>query len=108
MSQLEQELIVLRRLFEPWNTAPHGTVIWEPDESDQNAEFKRNLISKASEVIVAGENALACNSFEVPQFGEPEFNAIAELLANDHAQQDFYELAVACHRVVKSLVRIAA
>ena len=108
MTHLEQEMTVLRRLFEPWNTSPSGIVIWEPEASDPNAKFKRDVIGKASEVITAGDSALAGASFNVPQFGEPEFDSIQESLANDHEQSAFYELAVACDRVVQSLARVAA
>lgn len=108
MVQLEHEVIALRRLFEPWNTSPHGTVIWEPEESDPNAQLKRYMIEKAREVIAAGDNALAGTDFKVPQFGESEFTAIEESLANDHQQKAFYELAVACDRVVRSLGQGAA
>lgn len=108
MNQLEQDMTVLRRFFEPWNTAPSGTVIWEPEASDPNAQFKRNMIQKASDVIAAGDNALTGASFTMPGYGESEFKAIEESLVNDHEQQDFYALAVACHRVVQSLGRAAA
>ena len=108
MTQLEQEMTVLRLLFEPWNTAPSGTVIWEPEASDPNAGFKRDMIAKATEVIAAGDNALSGGNFKVPQFGESEFTAIQETLANDHEQRAFYELAIACDRVSKSVQRVAA
>lgn len=108
MTQLDQEMTILRRLFEPWNTAPHGTVIWEPEASDANAQLKRDMISKASKVIAAGENASAGAVSMPPVFGESEFEAIEDSLANDADQQSYYELAVACHRVVQSLERIAS
>ncbi len=108
MSQLEHEMATLRLLFEPWNTVPHGTVIWEPETSDPNAQFKRSIIAKATEVITAGDNALAGTSFTVPQFGESDFTAIQDALATDPEQRDFIELAAACERVVRSLARVAA
>ena len=108
MTQLEREMSTLRRLFEPWNTTPHGTVIWEPEASDPNAEFKRNLIAKATEVIAAGDNALAGANFKVPQFGESDFPTIQDALASDPEQRDFIELAAACESVVSSLGRVAA
>ncbi|KIQ26025.1 hypothetical protein RT95_12520 [Xanthomonas campestris] len=108
MNHLEQEMTLLRRLFEPWNTVPHGTVIWEPEASDPNGAFKREMIGKAGEVIAAGDSALAGASFNVPQFGEPDFDSLEASLANDHEQGAFYELAVACDRVVQSLARVAA
>ena len=78
MNQLEHDMVVLHRLFQPWLTAPHGTAIWEPEESDQNAQFKRDMIAKANEVIAAGDAALAGGRFIVPQFGKAEFDAIEE------------------------------
>ena len=107
MTQLEHNMTVLRRLFEPWNTAPHGPVIWEPEASDANAQFKRGIISKAAKVITAGESALAGASFTMPQFGESEFNAISATLATDHEERAFHELAVACESVVKALGRVS-
>ncbi len=108
MSQLEHEMVVLRLLFEPWNTAPHGTVIWEPEVSDPNAQFKRETIAKATAVVAAGDSALAGSSFTVPQFGEADFSAIQDALATDPEQRNFIELAAACESVVRSLVRVAA
>ena len=108
MIQLEQEMIVLRRLFEPWNTAPHGTVIWEPETTDPNAEFKRDLIARALEVIAAGDCALAGATFSAPDFGESSFSPIQEALATDPEERDFIELAAACERVSHSLARVAA
>lgn len=104
--QLQQEMTVLRRLFEPWNTGWGDTVIWEPEASDLNAQFKRDMIGKARDVIAAGESALAGTSFKVPEFAESEFDAIEESLGDDHEQRNFYELAVACGRVVQSLGRL--
>lgn len=103
MNQLEQDMTVLRRLFEPWNTARNGIVIWKPEASDQNATIKRNMIQKARDIIAAGDNALAGASFTMPGYGESEFKAIEDSLVSDHEQRDFYALAVACHRVVQSL-----
>ena len=108
MTQLEREMAALRLLFEPWKTAPHGTVIWEPEASDPNVQFKRNVIAKATEVIAAGDNALAGSGFTVPQFGEPDFSAIQDALATDPEQRDFIELAAACESVVRSLARVTA
>jgi hypothetical protein len=108
MTQLEREMSALRLLFEPWNTAPHGTVIWEPEPSDPNAQFKHSIIAKATEVIAAGDNALAGVSFKVPQFGESDFSAIQDALVTDPEQRDFIELAAACESVVRSLARVAA
>ena len=107
MTQLEHEIATLRLLFEPWNTAPWGTVIWEPEASDPNAQFKRSIIAKAFEVISAGDNALAGTSFTVPQFGESDFPAIQYALATDLEQRDFIKLAAACESVVRSLAREA-
>lgn len=106
MTRLEQEMATLRLLFEPWNTAPHGTVIWEPEASDPNAQFKRNVIAKAVEVIAAGDNALVRASFKIPQFGEPDFDAIQDALAADPEERNFIELAAACESVVRSLARV--
>ena len=108
MTQLELEMTALRRLFEPWNTAPHGTVIWEPEASDPNADFKRDLIAKAVKVITAGDSALAGASFEVPEFGESSFSAIQDVLAIDPEERNFIELAAACESVSRSLARVAA
>ena len=108
MTQLELEMTTLLRLFEPWNTAPHGTVIWEPEASDPNAEFKRDLIAKAVKIISAGDNALAGTSFEVPEFGELSFSAIQDALATDPEERNFIELASACESVSRSLARVAA
>lgn len=105
MIKLEQDITTLRRLFEPWNTAPHGTAIWEPEASDLHAQFKRNLIAKAMEIIAAGESALAGVSFKTPQFGESDFTAIQDTLATDAEQRDFIELAIACESVTRSLAR---
>ena len=106
MTQLEQEMVVLRRLFEPWNTAPSGTVIWKPEDSDSNGQFKRSIIDKAFEVIVAGDSALAGGNIKLPEFGDSEYDAIAETLGHDHQQNAFNELALACVRVVQSLHRV--
>ncbi len=108
MTRLEQEMATLRLLFEPWNTAPHGTVIWEPEASDPNAQFKRNIIAKAFEVIAAGDNALSGARFTLPQFDEFSFSDIEAALAADHEQRDFIELAAACENVVRSLARVSA
>ncbi|SBV37685.1 hypothetical protein STPYR_12628 [uncultured Stenotrophomonas sp.] len=108
MSQLEYKMVTLRLLFEPWNTAPHGTAIWEPEASDPNAQFKREIIAKATAVIATGDSALAGSSFTVPQFGEADFSAIQDALATDPEQRDFIELAAACESVVRSLARVAA
>lgn len=105
MTQLEAEMTVLRRLFEPWNTAPHGTVIWEPEPSDPNAAYKHDLIAKASEVIAAGDAALAGAPVEVPDFGEQNYSEIQEALSADHEERDFIELAAACERVRRSLMQ---
>jgi hypothetical protein len=107
MIQLEQEMIVLRRLFEPWNTAPHGTAIWEPEATDPNAEFKRDLIAKAFVLIAAGDCALAGNNFSAPNFGELSFSLIQDALATDPEERNFIELAVACERVRHTLTRVA-
>lgn len=107
MTQLEHDMVTLRLLFEPWNTAPHGTVIWEPEVSDPNGQFKRDLVAKATQIIDAGDRALAGNSFTVPQFGEPDFSAIQHALATDPELRDFVELAAACESVVRSLTRVA-
>lgn len=108
MSQLEREMAALRLLFEPWNTAPHGTVIWEPDASDRNARFKCRIIAKATSVIAAGDRALAGSSFTIPQFGEADFSAIQDALTTDPEQRDFLELATACESVVRSLSQVSA
>jgi len=108
MTQLEAEMTALRRLFEPWNTAPHGAVIWEPEASDPNAEFKRNLIAKAVAVIAAGDSVLAGASFKVPEFGKSSFSAIQHALATDSEERNFIELAAACESVCRSLALIAA
>lgn len=108
MIQLKNEMKTLRLLFEPWNTAPNGTVIWEPEASDPNAKFKRHLISRAMEVVAVGDSALGGVSFKIPQFSESDFPAIEETLATDPEQRDFIELAAACESVVRSLARIAA
>lgn len=107
MTQLEMEMTALRRLFEPWNTAPHGTVIWEPEAPDPNAEFKRDLIAKAIEVIAAGDAALLGASFKVPKFGESSISAIQDALATDPEERDFIGLAAACEGVCRSLSRVA-
>lgn len=108
MTQLEHAMIKLRLLFEPWSTAPYGTVIWAPEASDPNAHFKRNMISKATEVITAGEKALAGARFEVPEFGETDFSDIQDALATDSEERDFLELAAACESVVSCLARAGA
>lgn len=101
-------MTILRRLFEPCLTAPHGPVIWAPEESDPNRQFKRNMIAQAIQVLAAGDGALAGGSFEVPEFGESEFDAVQETLLTDPEENQFFELAVACKNVVQSLARIAA
>ncbi|UJJ58015.1 hypothetical protein [Rhodanobacter denitrificans] len=108
MTQLESNMTTLRRLFEPWNTAPYGTVIWEPEASDPNAAYKRELIAKAREVIAAGDAALTGASFQLPGFGESSFSAIQDALAMDPEERDFIELAAACENVCRSLVQVAA
>jgi len=101
-------MIALRLLFEPWKTAPHGTVIWEPEASDPTAQFKRSVIAKAKEVLAAGDSALAGSGFKIPQFGEADFPAIQDALATDPEQRNFIELAAACESVSRSLARVAA
>lgn len=107
MTQLEHDMNVLHRLFEPWLTAPQDTVIWAVEESDPNAHIKHDLIAKANQVLAAGDNALIGARFEVPQFSESAFSAIAEALATDPEERDFFELAEACKRVAQSLAQIA-
>lgn len=107
MTQLEHEMTILRRLFEPWNTSPSGTVIWEPEVSDPSVEFKRGFISRAAQVIRAGDNALADTSFTVPNIGESDFAAIQEALVGDPEERDFVELAAACGRVCRTLTQFA-
>lgn len=106
MTQLENEMTALRRLFEPWNTAPHGTVIWQPEASDPNGEFKRDLIANAIEVIAAGDGALAGASFKVPAFGASSFSAIKDALGTDPEERDFIELAAVCESGCRSLARL--
>jgi hypothetical protein len=106
MIQLKQELATLRRLFEPWNTAPSGTAIWEPEPSDPNALFKRNLIDYAYKVIAAGDSTLSGENFNAPQFDEALFDKIQESLSNDHEHQAFLELAQALNSVVSTLNKL--
>lgn len=108
MSKLERELSALRRLFEPWSSSPQGTVIWEPEASDPNGQFKRDVIAKAAEVIAAGDNLLAGASVKVPRFGEADISAIEGALATDAEQRDYMELATACERVSRLLTRNCA
>lgn len=61
---LKEEMTTLRLLFEPWKTAPHGPVIWEPEISDPNILFKNDLIARAQDIISAGDKALAGVSLE--------------------------------------------
>lgn len=103
VKRLENEVVALRMLFEPWKTAPHGTVIWKPESSDPNSQFKRSIIFKAYEVISAGDNALAGAGVTVSEAGEVDIPAIEDALATDPEQRDYIELAVACERVVRSL-----
>ncbi|MGO1003242.1 hypothetical protein [Lysobacter sp. CA196] len=103
MIQLENEMIVLRRFFEPSKTAPYGPVIWEPEESDPNAAFKRSLVDKAMQVIAAGDNSLAGACFTMPEFAESEFDAIGERLFSDPEERTYLELALTCESVVKIL-----
>lgn len=108
MTPLEIKMATLRRLFEPWNSARHGTAIWEPEASDPNAEFKRVFIANAIEVIVAGESALAGSSFNLPDFGDSSFSTIEKALATDPEEHAFMELAAACESIRRSLMQIAA
>ncbi|WP_334132154.1 hypothetical protein [Silanimonas lenta] len=105
MTKLESDVSALRRLFEPWATAPHGPVIWEPEPSDPNEAYKRGLINKAIEVLGAGEAALAGESFRIPDFGESSFPGIQDALAGDAEASDFIQLAFACERVRRSLAQ---
>ena len=108
MTQLEHAMASLHGLFTPWLSAPHGTVIWEPEESDPNAQFKRDFIAKAYQVLAAGDHALSGSNFKVPKFGEAEFDALETSLANDPEERSFFELAAACESVVKALGQPAA
>lgn len=107
MTQLEHEMATLRLLFKPWIAAPHGTVILEHETAYPNAQFKRSIIAKGTEVITAGDEALAGTSFTAPQLGESDFTAIQDALATDPVHLDFIELAAACESVVRSLARVA-
>lgn len=103
MNDLARELVALRLLFEPWNTAPHGTAIWEPEASDPHADFKCAAIAKALATLDAGERVLAGSPAPIPDLGGLGYDEVDPALASDPEWRDFIELAVGCERVVRAL-----
>ena len=108
MTQLEHDVALLRRLFEPWLAASGDTLIWPPDESDRNAPFKREMIAKARQILAAGESALVGATFKVPQLDNSQPSAIEAALTSDPLKREFLELGMACKNVVQDLAREAA
>ena len=108
MTQLKNDVAVLRRLFEPWLAASGDTLIWPPEDSDENAPFKRELFAKAKQILAAGESAISGAAFDMPDLGSLEFNAIDTALGADPLKREWVDLGMACKCVVQSLSRTAA
>ena len=108
MVQLQSDVAALRRLFDPFLAASGDTIIWPPDDSDENAQFKRELFARAKQILAAGESALAGETVDIPELGSLEFRAIDESLSTDALKREWIELSSACRSVVQSLARAAA
>jgi hypothetical protein len=108
MTQLKNDVAALRRLFEPWLAASGDTLIFPPEESDENAPFKRELFAKAQQILAAGDSAISGAAFDLPELGNLEFRAIDQALGADPLKSEWVELSTACERVVQSIARAAA
>lgn len=108
MSQLQTAVSRLQNLLTPPVGYTNATKIFLPEDGDDSAQanFKRDLISRARVILESGRTRLAGQSPSVLRtIDECDFNQLEEMLANDPEQRDFFKLANAAAAVAEATRR---